>query len=413
MRLFSQWKGDLNPDARTTIDQIRESYAEGRLIPFVGAGLSMCEAKFPSWGDFLKQLTATLNGKDREIFSDLSENHLEQSEFFYRKKGNRSLRYKVEEQLASAENELHSATPHGATFLPCQRRLVRRFNRVYTTNYDHLLELACAREGCDVASIFDAKSAESKRKDWCQVYPFSSPRAMSREPGDPPAARRIVQIVKFHGDYVAPETMVITESDYYRRLIDVDAKDIMLMADLLSRDILFLGYRFGDTDLKYTFHQLGRLMDEVEREFPDRRRPGRLFLVTTEENEARAEYLHAAYGVSSVCIQSLTTPKRKHAVTYAPNRKNLAKSKWSGSDILLANFGDLFALAQTEPTETARRINAKEFDALEKTAVRILHSRLSSRRRDVLKSIAETRRFRAIRAEVMRSCYQEFLNAMF
>lgn len=414
MSLFSQWRARLTADETITLRQIRESFTSGRLIPFVGTGLSMCEPNFPSWSDILEPLAIELSEDDRAHFSKLRENHLERAEFFARRKGHRALCYKIQDELTAIENALCLARRARGETLECHRRLVRQFNRIYTTNYDHLFEIACQHERCIAAPIFDAKSAETRRREWCQQYRFSAWRPAPRGLGATDRTPRVVQIVKFHGDYTDHNSMVITESDYYRRLMDIDAKDVMFMADLLFRDILFIGYRFGDTDLKYTFHQLGRLMDEVEREFPDRRRPGRLFLVTIEENMARAEYLRAAYGLSTLCIRSLSKFENGQ-VTYIPRRDDKEKSRWNGERIQLAAFGDLFSLAEAEP-RNAGPLTEQALGPLYEVAQRILvtgNRSLSSKRCRTLQRIAARQGFRNLRTRVIRACYLEFINKMF
>jgi SIR2-like domain len=78
------------------------------------------------------------------------------------------------------------------------------------------------------------------------------PQARSRagvvagEPGSDDAFRRRArgklsqllpetQVVKFHGDFNRPETMVLSERDYERRMRLEDAMDLKLRSDVLGR----------------------------------------------------------------------------------------------------------------------------------------------------------------------------------
>jgi hypothetical protein len=415
-RAFEVWETKLSsqPEEKETLKQIRDSYRGGRLIPFVGAGLSMCVKDFPSWNDLLAQLRDDLEEKDRKSFDQLDRDPLEKAEFFSRKRGKQMLGTKVRELLNGRENALLSTRHGGHLLLPCQDLLCKRFGRIYTTNYDHLLELACTAPGHDAVPVFDAKSAEQKRREWCKEYPVSGQLWTK---ANLPPVRRIVHVVKFHGDYMKPEDIVITESDYYRRLLDVDAKDILLMGDLLGRDILFIGYRFGDISIKYVFHQLARLMDEIEREYPDRRRPGRLFFVTTEEDKARAEYLRMSYGVSSLCIQSLCqNVPPVSGVRYAPKDDGKDKSRWNRGKPVFVKSKDLFNMANVEPTQTPPVANEKEFDRLYETAksvFRLNDRKLTAREKSRLTALAESNAFTTLRATATQACYENFLRAVF
>ncbi len=63
-----------------------------------------------------------------------------------------------------------------------------------------------------------------------------------------------VEIVKFHGDLSNPERMVLSESDYERRLKLAEVEDQRLLSDVLGRAILFfLGYSFRDWNVSYLF----------------------------------------------------------------------------------------------------------------------------------------------------------------
>jgi hypothetical protein len=69
----------------------------------------------------------------------------------------------------------------------------------------------------------------------------------------------VTDIVKFHGDFDDPESLVLTESNYFDRLEFESPLDIMLRADALHRPILFIGYSLADVNMRYLFHKLGKL----------------------------------------------------------------------------------------------------------------------------------------------------------
>jgi hypothetical protein len=66
------------------------------------------------------------------------------------------------------------------------------------------------------------------------------------------------EVIKFHGDWDFPETMVLTEQDYHRRLELSTLMDSRMRADMMGRAVLFLGYSFRDWNVAYLFHVINR-----------------------------------------------------------------------------------------------------------------------------------------------------------
>src|SRR5207302_1683263 len=97
----------------------------------------------------------------------------------------------------------------------------------YTTNFDNFLERSFNLHGRDPATI-----------------------VLESQMGGP---RRACEIIKFHGDLDHPDQIVLTESDFEKRLSLSTALDQRLRADLLGRVILFIGYSFRDPNVSYLF----------------------------------------------------------------------------------------------------------------------------------------------------------------
>jgi hypothetical protein len=114
-------------------------------------------------------------------------------------------------------------------------RLIVRlgFPRIYTTNYDDLLERAFELHRVAFNKVTTAKDIA---------------------PGDPGVAT----IVKFHGD-LKDGALVLTETDYFHRLGFDEPLDIQLMADALRRGILFLGYSASDVNLRLLLFRLRQI----------------------------------------------------------------------------------------------------------------------------------------------------------
>ncbi|KYF70400.1 hypothetical protein BE15_11450 [Sorangium cellulosum] len=119
------------------------------------------------------------------------------------------------------------------------KALARRdFTTIYTTNFEHHIEEALRDAGKPVVAL-------SKFDDFARC-----------------PAQGVCQVIKFHGDLDWPETVVLTESQYFSRLRLEAAPDQRLRADLLSNSFLFLGYSFSDVDIRYIWYRMEQMRIE-------------------------------------------------------------------------------------------------------------------------------------------------------
>ena len=105
------------------------------------------------------------------------------------------------------------------------------FSRIYTTNYDRWLEIAHAEFGVKydrIASVADMVAVSDGHR----------------------------QIIKFHGDFAADESIVLYETSYYQRLNFDTPLDIKLRNDVLSNSVLFIGYSLTDFNIRLLFYRL-------------------------------------------------------------------------------------------------------------------------------------------------------------
>jgi hypothetical protein len=101
---------------------------------------------------------------------------------------------------------------------------------IYTTNFDDFIERSLALNGRPYKAIA------------IEAHMRSDPNS--------------TEVIKFHGDWDHPDRMVLTESDYERRMEFKAAMDLRLWSDLLNRSVLFLGYSFRDPNVAYLFRQV-------------------------------------------------------------------------------------------------------------------------------------------------------------
>ena len=198
------------------------SLIEGTAAVFVGAGFSR-SAGFADWRQLLKEIAEDL-GLDISLEHDLiAVAQFEEN----RKNGRDSLNEAIIRNFA-----------RDAKLSPGHKLLARLpIDTVWTTNYDRLLEQAFT----DANKKIDMK--------------HEVPQLAVRKPYTD------VTIFKMHGDVDHPHNAILTKDDYECYEREREAFTVQLLADLLSKRFLFIGFSFTDPNIDYTFNRLRRLLN--------------------------------------------------------------------------------------------------------------------------------------------------------
>ena len=195
---------------------------DGSAALFIGAGISR-PAGFADWRELLKVIA-----DDLQI--DIVREHdlIAVAQFEANRKGNKD---SLNEAIIRHFDRDGKLTPN--------HELIARLpvDTIWTTNYDKLLERAYARANkkCDVKHT---ASQLTSRKSHCDVVLF-----------------------KMHGDVDDPQNAILTKDDYECYETEHGAFTVQLLADLISKRFLFLGFSFTDPNIDYTFNRLRRLLN--------------------------------------------------------------------------------------------------------------------------------------------------------
>jgi hypothetical protein len=261
---------------------LRAHYKAGRLIPFLGAGISASVSwevdgvtrRPPTWKGLVDHAATELGFSDPDLLR-VRGNDLQILEYFVTLKDSRDqLVNWLVNAIDAPDGALEASVIHNA-LAECAN-----FRLMYTTNYDNLLERTLELHGRPYVTLArehdfsEAFEASLKDHDTCQV-------------------------VKFHGDFSARDTMVLTESDYQKRLKLETEMDLRLRSDLLGRAVLFLGYSFRDPNVSYLFG----LVQEAFKQLPNSDYGRRAFIAIPDPSNFERR-LFAQRGMDVIPIDS-------------------------------------------------------------------------------------------------------------
>lgn len=205
-------------------EELVAKLANGQLILFVGAGVSM-SLGLPSYAKLIQEIGEQI-GYDGSIFEGFGD-YLTLAEYYHlEKSGLLELQRHLQAGWRKTRKEvLESSAHHAIVELGCRL--------IYTTNFDTFLEQAHRGLNRRYRTIRSAKDLVDLADDR-------------------------VHVVKLHGDLTSPSTMVFTETSYFERLSFESPLDLKLRTDALGKSLLFIGYSLSDINVRYLLFRLQR-----------------------------------------------------------------------------------------------------------------------------------------------------------
>lgn len=205
--------------------ELKKAIKDKNVILFIGAGVS-ATLNLPTWSQLISHIASEI-GYDEELYKQYGDS-LQLAEYYVVNKGRiGDLRSWMDRNWTIGKDQIKSSKIYESIVsLDCPL--------IYTTNYDRCLETAYEAYGKKYKKIVGVDDLVGINSD-------------------------TTQIIKFHGDTVSDDSIVLTESSYFERLEFESPLDIKLRSDMLGKSILFLGYSLTDINIRLLIYKLDRL----------------------------------------------------------------------------------------------------------------------------------------------------------
>ena len=210
----------VNPIQLANIKRIQDASHSGRLVLFVGAGVSK-NSGVPTWGELIEKMKSELpesirNEKDDLKLAQLYKDSRGEKEYLEMVMGT-LCHNKVIPNLI--HKELLALTPV----------------HIITTNYDNLIEQEIRNEYKQFAIVRSDKDMPN------MTYPNA--------------------LIKMHGDYTLGN-IVLAENDYYNYPKTFALTRAFVQSLFASKLIVFVGFSFADINLKMILNDVKNILEE-------------------------------------------------------------------------------------------------------------------------------------------------------
>jgi hypothetical protein len=216
-------------------NSLKQAYQEKKLIPFIGSGFSK-PLGLPSWEELVENIANDL-GFDKDLFKlhGSFPQLLEYVKEFHESEWETFL-YNIRRDFDS--EPINEKRKQSATHKALSKLL--NIKTIYTTNYDLQIEKALIQQGRKVAVL-------SSFKDFIKN----------------PIDQVDCEVIKFHGTLKQDNTLILTESEYLKRMTLEDPVDLRLRSDILSNSFIFIGYSFSDPNIRYIWFKINELKEKL------------------------------------------------------------------------------------------------------------------------------------------------------
>lgn len=218
------WWQSLAQDAQSQAGRLASYAREGKLVPFMGAGVSI-SAGAPSWEHLLAGLASEARLSESERQSLAGRGNLDQAGIL------RSIYDERSEQDGPSFNQVIADLVDLNRYGLAPSLLASLGSReAITLNYDELFELASNDAGVPRTVIPDGTQESD---DW---------------------------LLKLHGSVTNPESIVLTRDDYLGFNASRNALSALVKATLMTQHLLFVGFGLADDHFHEILHDVRRAL---------------------------------------------------------------------------------------------------------------------------------------------------------
>ena len=256
----------VNFEDDNVIRELIERLKKTQIIPFVGAGMSK-GLGFPLWKELAVRIIKVIG--DLDIDSNIVEKRdlMEVFEFLVIKQNRKGINEILKKFLKISEDSLEIPKTH--------KNLIRLGAPIiYTTNWDTLIELTYKRMNKPYKVVETVEDF--------QHLQLNTPT-----------------LIKFHGSLTHPDSLVITETNYYERFGIDSPFDIRFRSDLLERSMLLLGTSFRDYNLRYLWNRTQKALTKALG-----KKPPSSYFVAVERDIIREEVLKK-YNILTINLENI------------------------------------------------------------------------------------------------------------
>jgi len=250
-------------DQTQILEDLKEAYKKTydnsnvtKLIPFIGAGFSKNISNYPGWDEFVKKLSKNLDEKFGMNLNIFKSNNLEACECFifkhaensknnaglnknhdFFKEGKKKLVDIIKKVVDDNKRGKFSENEWKSHDL-----MVEKFDYIYTTNWDNTLESSAKELKKEIHLIYNENTFLDKND------------------------KENTKIIKLHGHYEDPDSIVACQKDYHQRIMQENPLDIKFKNDLLHYHFMFIGYNFDDPNILIMIRLIQYLTEKISPE---------------------------------------------------------------------------------------------------------------------------------------------------
>lgn len=210
----------VNPIQLANIKRIQDASRNGRLVLFVGAGVSK-NSGVPMWGELIEKMKSELPESVRNEKDDLKL-----AQLYKDSRGEKEYLEMVMDTLCHNKVIPNSIHKELLALAPAH---------IITTNYDDLIEQEIRNEYKQFAIVRSDKDMPN------MTYPNA--------------------LIKMHGDYTIGN-IVLAENDYYNYPKTFALTRAFVQSLFASKLIIFVGFSFADINLKMILNDVKNILEE-------------------------------------------------------------------------------------------------------------------------------------------------------